>query len=233
MTRQGLRLWMIGAMLISAAPELASESVTLTTYYPAPSGVYTNLITTGNTFLARDGVTQVGIGTPAPTAKLHIISDQSAGQPIPLKIQGNGSIMFGIDNVGAARFAINNDVGPLLNFYGSDVGWFNFMSVNNAGTRVTSFNAGSVGINTTTPTQKLDVNGAIATVDVVTNNASCGPEALYNIYGTFQCAAGQYITVTSGVMANLTVMPLYQNLGGGLAPVLCCPCPGGVCPLLP
>ncbi|MBI4061557.1 MAG: hypothetical protein HY403_09015 [Elusimicrobia bacterium] len=39
---------------IFAAP-LASESVTLTTYYPAPSGVYQQMITTGATYLARDG----------------------------------------------------------------------------------------------------------------------------------------------------------------------------------
>jgi hypothetical protein len=43
------------AMFFAAVPELASESVTLTTYYPAPSGVYSQLITTGNSWLARDG----------------------------------------------------------------------------------------------------------------------------------------------------------------------------------
>lgn len=37
------------------AMELSSESVTLTTYYPAPSGVYQQMITTGKTHLARDG----------------------------------------------------------------------------------------------------------------------------------------------------------------------------------
>ncbi len=44
-----------GLMMLSAVPELGSESVTLSTYYPAPSGVYTNMIATGNTQLARDG----------------------------------------------------------------------------------------------------------------------------------------------------------------------------------
>lgn len=43
------------SMFFAAVPELASESVTLTTYYPAPSGVYAQMITTGNTYLARDG----------------------------------------------------------------------------------------------------------------------------------------------------------------------------------
>ncbi|MFI5346196.1 MAG: hypothetical protein ACHQ51_07470 [Elusimicrobiota bacterium] len=62
---------------LSALPgELASEAVTLNSYYPAPSGIYTQMITTGNTFLARDGgyvgfsvaATIGGVGTmPVPT----------------------------------------------------------------------------------------------------------------------------------------------------------------------
>lgn len=60
------RALMAAAMMFSVVPELASESVTLTTYYPAPSGVYTQMITTGNTFLARDAssnASQVTIGS--------------------------------------------------------------------------------------------------------------------------------------------------------------------------
>ena len=85
---RSLRCLMAGAMIFSAVSEVASESVTLTTYYPAPSGVYTQMITTGNTYLARDaGVcpgsscgTRVGIGTPTPSAQLTIVNtDNSAG----------------------------------------------------------------------------------------------------------------------------------------------------------
>lgn len=62
------RCLLAAGMLLASVPELASESVTLTTYYPAPSGVYTQMITTGNTFLARDTSTnasQVTIGGTA------------------------------------------------------------------------------------------------------------------------------------------------------------------------
>ncbi|MBI4377004.1 MAG: hypothetical protein HY549_11205 [Elusimicrobia bacterium] len=59
--------WGLAGLLLSfSAVELGSENVTLTTYYPAPSGVYTKMITTGQTILARDGG-NVGIGT-GPTA---------------------------------------------------------------------------------------------------------------------------------------------------------------------
>ncbi|MBI2790147.1 MAG: hypothetical protein HYX59_15860 [Elusimicrobia bacterium] len=71
------RLPLVALMLLCAVGDLSSESVTLSTYYPAPSGVYTNMITTGDTFLARDGgaATRVGIGTTAPTQKLTVIGN--------------------------------------------------------------------------------------------------------------------------------------------------------------
>ncbi|HBB65820.1 MAG: hypothetical protein A2X28_00440 [Elusimicrobia bacterium GWA2_56_46] len=53
---------------------IASETLTLTTYYPAPYGGYASLLTTGQTLLARDGG-RVGIGLGPgglPTAKLHV-----------------------------------------------------------------------------------------------------------------------------------------------------------------
>ncbi len=50
---------------------IGSESLTLTTYYPAPYGGYVSLLTTGQTLLARDGG-NVGIGTPVPQQKLHV-----------------------------------------------------------------------------------------------------------------------------------------------------------------
>lgn len=39
------------------------ESITITTYYPSPYGSYNELTTTGDTYLAIDSGSQVGIGT--------------------------------------------------------------------------------------------------------------------------------------------------------------------------
>jgi hypothetical protein len=50
---------------------LGSETLTMTTYYPAPYGGYARLLTTNQTLLARDAG-NVGIGTNAPTAKLDV-----------------------------------------------------------------------------------------------------------------------------------------------------------------
>ncbi len=76
------RLGILAFILTGISGDLASENVSLTTYYPAPSGVYTQMITTQNTFLARDGG-GVMIGSSAlPTAKLEV-----RGQ---IKITGGG-----------------------------------------------------------------------------------------------------------------------------------------------
>jgi hypothetical protein len=69
--------WLLVALFLASLPlEISSESLTLSTYYPAPLGVYAQLITTGvgpsNTLLARDGG-NVGVGTASPTALLHAV----------------------------------------------------------------------------------------------------------------------------------------------------------------
>lgn len=93
----GPRTWrapLVAAMLLAAVGDLNSESVTLSTYYPAPSGVYTNMITTGHTYMARDPLTvwpfesRVGIGTISPTQKLTVVGNANVtgfiGAGLPL-----------------------------------------------------------------------------------------------------------------------------------------------------
>lgn len=65
----------LGVFLICAHPELAgSETLALTTYYPAPYGGYVSILTTGQTSLARDGG-NVGIGLSNPSAKLEVAGE--------------------------------------------------------------------------------------------------------------------------------------------------------------
>ncbi len=80
------------AVIFCAVAELESESVTLSTYYPAPSGVYTQMITTGNTWLARDGG-KVGIGVLMPATTLDV----------------NGSAQFG-SGATKSSFAVTGEL---------------------------------------------------------------------------------------------------------------------------
>jgi hypothetical protein len=70
-------------------------------------------------------------------------------------------------------------------------------------------------------------------------DATCA-EVSYNINGVTTCAAAgyggpSYVAVQSGVISQYIIMPYYTNpVGqqqGGLAPMLCCACPAGGCPL--
>src|SRR5208282_5239275 len=72
--------------LITVFPfELGSETLTMTTTYPSPSGIYNTMVTTGQTTLARNGG-NVGVGTASPAAKLDV--------------EGTGNVILNAGNVG-------------------------------------------------------------------------------------------------------------------------------------
>lgn len=104
---RAVKPWLVCALLVLTAGDLASESVTLTTYYPAPSGVYTQMITTNNTYLARDGGT-VGVGTAAPNpgTKLDV-----AGLAYMQKMMTTGGNVFSAADPRAADIVIGSDAG--------------------------------------------------------------------------------------------------------------------------
>lgn len=123
---RSVKPWLVLAFLALPAGDLASESVTLTTYYPAPSGVYTQMITTNNTYLARDGG-NVGVGTVSPGQKLDVTGNiQASGEVIGTLASGSGQFRAISGNYGAF---IRNDGAdtyiPLLTASGSQYGSWN------------------------------------------------------------------------------------------------------------
>jgi len=63
--------WLVVGLLLGTMVYAIAEELTLTTYYPSPRGVYSELRTTDNTYLAIEGG-NVGIGTTTPGAKLEV-----------------------------------------------------------------------------------------------------------------------------------------------------------------
>lgn len=97
-----MRVPLIALMLFAGAGELSSESVTLATYYPAPSGVYTNMITTGNTFVARDGGV-VTVGATTALSKMAVKGALAVGTYADtVAAPANGLIVSGRLGVGTA-----------------------------------------------------------------------------------------------------------------------------------
>ena len=221
------------SILFCAVPELESESVTLSTYYPAPSGVYTQMITTGNTFLARDGGF-VGIGTTAPASKLQVVGEGridkltttganalNTGDPYAadlllgsnLGVRHDSTIMMW-SAASALRLRSASDV-LYLNTWNSAAGTYNVALA--AGVGATNTFNGPISSN-----RKITFNDSL-----VNSNYNC-IMLIYGI-GVNNCPAGRFATYTSGVMVKYTTSIGTTDPSGTM---LCCTCPSGGCPSL-
>lgn len=92
------------AAALKPAP-LASESVTLSTYYPAPSGVYTKLLSTGQAWLARDGGGVMIGSTNTPSQALEVDGDVRYTGHLGIGTTSNPST-YALDVTGANAFRI-------------------------------------------------------------------------------------------------------------------------------
>lgn len=79
------------ALLVWRPGFLGSETITLTTYYPAPYGGYVSLLSTNNTFLARD-------------AGNLVVGGSGAGAVDRLTVYGGGTAMTAVDGGVRTRF---------------------------------------------------------------------------------------------------------------------------------
>jgi hypothetical protein len=168
-------------LLSVMAGDLASEAVTLNTYYPAPSGIYTQMIAAGNTYLARDsgcvqiGTTAgcgggarvvvmgnsgtpnwVGFGTLAPGAPLEVAHNPTnvGGEAVRV----NGQILIGdASGGGGVFFTADTSVAPL--FIGPS--GTNLLMSNGVNTITIAPVTGFVGIGTASPVAPLDVTGTM------------------------------------------------------------------------
>ena len=98
------------ATILTVSAVALAEDLTLSTYYASPRGVYQELRTTGNSYLAMQAGT-VGIGTnaPLPIFKMHIV-----GTAPLIGITAGG-------NTGEFKLAF---CGPAQGCFGADVGWY-------------------------------------------------------------------------------------------------------------
>ncbi|MFI5360848.1 MAG: hypothetical protein ACHQ49_02665 [Elusimicrobiota bacterium] len=169
---RSLRCLMASAMMFAAVSEVASESVTLTTYYPAPSGVYLQMIVTGNTYLARDQAlnypSQVGIGVNSFTAGIAPYFMQSydmlnlynanshdylrIGAPIGFQ----SSIAFDDATNGEDAVILRPQATRDFALWNSNAGYVMYMPYGTPGNPTTS---GKVGFGTTAPAATVEVDG--------------------------------------------------------------------------
>ena len=149
---------------------LGSETLTMTTYYPAPYGGYVALLTTGgtagnpaNTLLARDaGMVGIGLGMTKPGVKLDVASGPGYNDRIVGRFTSLGS---------DARLALRSKTGTWSITSGGMMGAGGFSVIHEESgvpllaiqpfTNAGMEKSGYVGIGTVSPSAKLEVNGDI------------------------------------------------------------------------
>ena len=106
----------------------------------------------------------VGIGTPAPAALLHVYGN--SGNP-KVTVEGGASAIFPLfqlidDRTGGSNWNLENgrEGGGILGFHNNT----------GPGTVMVITQPGNVGIGTTAPQYKLSVNGTIGTKEVIVTN---------------------------------------------------------------
>lgn len=129
LNRRAILLVITGFFLLWHPGFIGSETLTLTTYYPAPYGGYVSLLTTGATLLARDGGT-VGIRTGTPNAAYAL--------DVNGPIQWGGS-QLSTDQNGSIELGQNGGGTPFVDFHYGGGGDFNTRLINDASGRLSLY----------------------------------------------------------------------------------------------
>jgi hypothetical protein len=158
---------------------LGSETLTLTTYYPAPYGGYVSLLTTNQTLLARDGG-NVGIQTQSPGSVLHVNGITQVVDPAAsADTAAYGT--FGVTrpaNGNTLSYIAMTRQGNVVKSMGIDASNNWVFGLPQAGTqRITSpqmviTQGGNMGIADSAPAERLTVNGNVSiSGDIILNPA--------------------------------------------------------------
>lgn len=183
---------------------LGSETLTLTTYYPAPYGGYVSILTTNQTLLARDaGNVGIRVGTTnVPRRPLDVNGEIVTSSRLTMaQNMDTTSRTWHLDNSGG-RFRVFEQ--PNINVSGSE--WLTILT------------GGNVGIGTTAPTQKLQVaNGNLL---ITGNGTTTGNLTIQNGNINGLCSVVAYgFAPTSPCPARMRAIAFYGTAGcnsGGL-----------------
>src|SRR3989339_627855 len=182
----------------------------------------TDNVSIGSTdFFVDNSKGYVGIGTTTPNATLHIVKPGVSGDNVTIIHSGGGAndlMLIGNSGYPYAVFseANTNDPGNLQLKY---VGVTTISLLANGNTY---FNNGNVGIGTTTPQQKLHVNGSIlangtinATTDVCIQGGACLSSAGTGSGTISGSGTSNYVPLWNGT-SSINKSNIYQGASGNI-----------------
>ena len=163
---------------------------------------------------------KVGIGTDNPLTPLHVLDDSSANARAKIRIQGGATSGYGDLAVqsGYIRLIINDTDSTAY----SASNQFNYINGNVA----TTLNSNGLGVGTTLPAFKLDVEGTFGVSDLPFNADSVSVLVADETIGVEEVTNGSFTTdadwtkdngwAIGGGTANGTsaVTPIYQTISG-------------------
>lgn len=169
-----LKIFIFGliCVLVFCANAFAQETLTITTYYPSPYGSYNEL----TAYRMKIGTTYSGSGITVADNNLIVEGRIAIGTTNPrskLTVAGGDIELRQTDDLNTAIKLI---AGATSGTYQGFSGGTQYIGIPSSSGSPTFFNAGNVGIGTTTPgTYKLYVNGQIFM------NAAAGGKTVYDI----------------------------------------------------
>src|SRR3989339_853413 len=184
-------------------------------------GTNYNFTFDGGTLFVDGSKGYVGIGTITPNATLHIVKPGVSGDNVTIIHSGGGAndlMLIGNSGYPYAVFseANTNDPGNLQLKY---VGVTTISLLANGNTY---FNNGNVGIGTTTPQQKLHVNGSIlangtinATTDVCIQGGACLSSAGTGSGTISGSGTSNYVPLWDGT-SSINKSNIYQGASGNI-----------------
>jgi hypothetical protein len=166
--------------------------------------------TTISNSLIYDNGTNIGIGTTSPQAPLHVNSDSKA-----LYIDGAGSISTTTFRGLGFQYYWGSGEGAIMASYPSGVGMLTFHTTNGTmAERMRIDYDGNVGIGTTGPTSKLEVNSAsfpVARINNDNNSGETGIRFRTRSSGGLNAHADISWTATGTETGNLVFRVPYTN----------------------
>lgn len=207
---------------------IGSETLTLTTYYPAPYGGYVSLLTTNQTLLARDGG-NVGIGTAGPGSKLHVAGVTQITDGVAAADTASYGT-FGVTRPASGQtltYIAMTRQGNVVKAMGVDSSNNWVFGLPQAGNQVITSpqmvitQGGNVGISNSFPSERLSVTGNISvTGDIIMTNSGyirnvCS-RVQYSIGGQVFCPNGARVMgfTGDGVARVWGFLPLNQTSTG-------------------